>query len=491
MSPPPPSFWPLLREAHSQFYDVDGFAYKRTPGYASGLLLHVLKILVRLDELEKGENVLEMKTDANEKYKCVLPDVSDENNDAAKKSYSGPTPEELMENMFVLKTCSYRIESYWTYELCHGKHLRQYHENKELSVQKKPQIQEYFLGYYAPKQSTKGETTPVDDTESSGNPTPQTPQQIKSKKIDGVDIPYFEVNMTDGTSCDLTNSARKARILYVCQPEGRGEIYELKETATCEYEVMVLTSVLCANPKFKPKNPPVSKISCHAIDGSPKKPKQLTKWDVEYKKKGTVSTVRRHHTARKSYTKVKVKEEEEDEEEEEVEEVNTGTPSRPKRVDTTLSATTDKQVLRDFLSGDHCLQGGTGWWKHEFCFGRYTRQFHDDQEGRIVIYLGNWNEKKHLEWIEKNPSKRPKEKGNRKSISLLYTDGDVCDLTGKRRLAEVRLKCVENPRQPHAVSIYLIEPRTCEYILGIESHLFCSIIDRADENGVIRDLSVV
>lgn len=40
--------------------------------------------------------------------------------------------------------------------------------------------------------------------------------------------------------------------------------------------------------------------------------------------------------------------------------------------------------------------------------------FKQDPEGRTVIYLGQWNEKRHLEWVSKNPSKMPKQKGKRK-----------------------------------------------------------------------------
>lgn len=77
------------------------------------------------------------------------------------KAYTGPSPGELLEPLFKRPSCSYRvrlgfltqrlvvvvvvvqqrcsdlkiptpqIESYWTYEVCHGKHVRQYHEEKE------------------------------------------------------------------------------------------------------------------------------------------------------------------------------------------------------------------------------------------------------------------------------------------------------------------------------------------------------------------------
>ena len=76
-------------------------------------------------------------------------------------------------------------------------------------------------------------------------------QQIKYRRIDGVDLPYYEVVMRDGTPCDLTNKPRLTRVLYVCQPDGHGEVYELREASTCEYEVMVLTAVLCPHPLFR------------------------------------------------------------------------------------------------------------------------------------------------------------------------------------------------------------------------------------------------
>ena len=35
--------------------------------------------------------------------------------------------------------------------------------------------------------------------------------------------------MTDGTICDLNQQPRRTRVLYVCYPAGKNEIYSLKE----------------------------------------------------------------------------------------------------------------------------------------------------------------------------------------------------------------------------------------------------------------------
>ena len=44
-------------------------------------------------------------------------------------------------------TCIYRLEAYWSYELCVGQHVRQYHEDKYTEQgKKKTKLTEYFLG---------------------------------------------------------------------------------------------------------------------------------------------------------------------------------------------------------------------------------------------------------------------------------------------------------------------------------------------------------
>lgn len=86
----------------------------------------------------------------------------------------------------------------------------------------------------------------------------------------------------------------------------------------------------------------------------------------------------------------------------------------------------------------------------------------------------------------KHPEKRPKPVGSRKQITLFYSDGSLCDKTGKLRTTEVVLKCLENAASPATVSLYLLEPKTCSYILGVESPLICNILDQSDEDGLIN-----
>lgn len=66
-------------------------------------------------------------------------------------------------------------------------------------------------------------------------------------------------------------------------------------------------------------------------------------------------------------------------------------------------------------------------------------------------------------------------------ISLLYISSLIYSL-----LFQVKLKCLEGSSSPGAVALYLLEPKTCEYILGVESPLICNILPEADDNGLVK-----
>jgi len=154
----------------------------------------------------------------------------------------------------------------------------------------------------------------------------------------------------------------------------------------------------------------------------------------------------------------------------------------------------DPQVVKQFLRGEYCLYGGSGWWKYEFCYGNKVDQYHqEDNGGKTVINLGNFDIEDHLQWLEDHPHKKPKPADERKHVSHFYSDGQLCEITGKPRHIEVKMKC-KMADSPSAVTLYLLEPRTCEYILVVESPLVCDILPHADPDtglmpsGILDDL---
>lgn len=229
-------------------------------------------------EIENPENLLEKQnvedteylyvtSHAQEKYKCSIPKLSPKefNQDTA---YTGPNVIELLEPMFIGDVCSYRIESYWTYEICHGNYIKQYHEERD---GKSSKLQEYYLGRWT-KKMTEDLKKQMEENKD---------EKLKYKKIDGLNLPYFEVEMIDGTICDLNEEPRVTRVLYVCYTHGKNEVYSIKETSSCNYEIIVLTPSLCLHPKYKIQESTENSIDCVPVDGAPKKPKSLLSMEVE------------------------------------------------------------------------------------------------------------------------------------------------------------------------------------------------------------------
>lgn len=178
-------------------------------------------------------------------------------------------PLDLISTLFSSSSCSYRIESYWTYEVCHGNYIKQFHEEREGKTSKR---QEYFLGKWD-KQKTEKLRKTLEDKDG---------EKLKYKKIDGLSLPYLEFEMTDGTLCDLINNQpRVTKVLYVCYAPGKNEVYSLKEVSTCNYEVIILTPTLCAHPSFKPTVTAENNINCVPLDESPDMPKSLMTMELE------------------------------------------------------------------------------------------------------------------------------------------------------------------------------------------------------------------
>lgn len=417
-----------------------------------------------------------MTTTEQEKYKCLLPSLTSGEDDN-EKVYMGHSPGELLESLFKRSSCSYRIESYWTYEVCHGKYVRQYHEEKETG--QKVSVQEYFLGNMA----QKGQS--ADKTEEAESKKSEADTEVPTKNIEGQLTPYYSVEMGNGTPCSLKqNQPRSSSVLYVCHPEAKHEILSVAEVTTCEYEVVILTPLLCEHPKYRFKTSPVNAIFCQALAGSPLRPQKLTKLDKEQEEQlkppfSSSSETREEETSpvrEEAFTSTHKP-------------MTLGGQSQVTVGTTHISRLTDEQLIKEFLSGLYCLHGGVGWWKYEFCYGKHVHQYHEDKEqGKNIVVVGSWNAEEHIDWAKKNVARsyQLKEDGEQKVklVSHFYGHGDVCDLTGKPRQVIVKLKCKES-ESPHAVTVYMLEPQTCQYVLGVESPVICRILDTADEHGLL------
>lgn len=424
-------------------------------------------------------------TSANkEKYRCLIPSITAKET-TGDVEYSGPSPLELLEPLFTSTTCSYRIESYWSYEVCHGNYIKQYHEERH---EKTSKLQEYFLGRWD-KQKTEALKARYAQADADKE------QQMKYKKIEGFNLPYLELEMDSGTICDLNGEPRVTKVLYVCYRFGKNEVYSLKETSTCNYEVIILTAALCTHPKYKPQDTEENKINCSPVGEAPRKPKALLQLEVDklrQKYQQLTVTIRdalgyempemsedgsiRGDPMRKDTTfNFDWKAMEEEAGAGEGETPVSSMTRRPKKSKELTS-------LLEFLDGAYCLPGGSGWWKFELCFGKHVRQYHKDTS----IYLGYFDVEKHREWLEKTPSARYKRKLENQ-ISHFYTGGDVCDKTNQPRHVEVKLKCTDSVGAPDVIALYLLEPRPCEYVLNVESSKICDILPLASDDMLLPE----
>jgi hypothetical protein len=174
-----------------------------------------------------------------------------------------------------------------------------------------------------------------------------------------------------------------------------------------------------------------------------------------------------------------------------------------------------------------CAEKQLGWWHYRWCHLQSVRQFHLEKDGTMSAEasLGVFDEtasnsmnakRRKREQNKRNAAQKNnlnKGSGNsvvdREKYSHLFTNGDVCQETKKRRRTEVRFKCCDSGRSTvlssassastssgsagttirNEASIQSIqEPTTCSYLITVCTRHACRKGDkisggRADSGG--------
>ena len=114
-------------------------------------------------------------------------------------------------------------------------------------------MSEYYLGKYS-SEEFEADVASMKEQESS-LPAP------RKMKIETLNMPYYQLVMEAGTLCDLNGKPRVTRVNYVCYPSGKHEMYSFKESSTCEYDIIVLSPLLCSHPDYRPEESDENEVS--------------------------------------------------------------------------------------------------------------------------------------------------------------------------------------------------------------------------------------
>ena len=202
----------------------------------------------------------------------------------------------------------------WTYELCYGKHIRQYHETAKVNegtnmfMVSKESEQEHFLGYHDPlildEYSDKDEpfflsssvtTTQPDEPSQPFNQVQldiiEKVKSIKAESSSSFDTTgmimededgsttdcVFVQEYTNGEVCehpDVTDSIMKGNLIgsversttirYSCG--STLEIQRVQEDTSCHYVMDITVPELCHHPNFQTPHVETNVVKCIPID---------------------------------------------------------------------------------------------------------------------------------------------------------------------------------------------------------------------------------
>ncbi|KAM9758594.1 protein OS-9 isoform 3-T3 [Menidia menidia] len=179
----------------------------------------------------KTEEVMMVSSKYKQLYECRLPAQAvrfhqDPASEPDPQGYAGPDIPDLLRPMHKAP-CLVKTKDWWTYEFCHGQHIRQYHlEDTEI----KGDI--LFLGYYESEFDWSNETA-------------KASKQHKLKR-------YHSQTYVNGSKCDLNGNPREAEVRFACEEGSVDYIARVDEPQSCRYVLTIHTSRTCQHPFLRP-----------------------------------------------------------------------------------------------------------------------------------------------------------------------------------------------------------------------------------------------
>ncbi|XP_047202892.1 protein OS-9 isoform X8 [Girardinichthys multiradiatus] len=179
----------------------------------------------------KTEEVVMVSNKYKQLYECRLPAQAvrfhqDPASEPDSQGYTGPDVPDLLRPMHKAP-CLVKTKDWWTYEFCHGQHIRQYHlEDSEI----KGDV--LFLGYYESEFDWNNETA-------------KASKQHKLKR-------YHSQAYVNGSRCDLNGNPRETEVRFVCEEGSSDYIARVDEPQSCRYVFTVHTSRTCQHPFLQP-----------------------------------------------------------------------------------------------------------------------------------------------------------------------------------------------------------------------------------------------
>ncbi|KAI6178554.1 hypothetical protein M3Y98_00513300 [Aphelenchoides besseyi] len=375
-----------------------------------------------LESADHRPELVPIKSSDDESYFCLIPNIATEKRSKISE-YVGPSPQELIGLLYKENFCSLRIDSYWSYEICHQRAIRQFHEAKDT----KTKI-EYVLGKYREDANAKDSIRSV-------------------LSIDEIKTCEYEIVIAIKELCShpsfKTNKA----------PENEIQCFSTDPN--------IVNPIPKALIKFQTE-----------VKSRPMLPVKSNEGPLTQRIPTTQTIANEVYNLFKSQQK---RNEEQEHPRNLAASETSSNDENTKMLEAFWSGRACLYGGTGYWRIEFCFGKSISQFHEEN--GR-TLRVH-------LGYFDEQLHKEWLK--ETNVVARKLELGNVEKISNMYTRGDICTETKRLRKCEVRMSCLKESEveDPNTINMFLTEPETCSYILMVESPLFCERLQKADEFGVL------